>query len=64
MNTKLVVFGLGVLALCVLVPTALAQETTTGAEAAVTTPAEFALFLRQEWAAYGQLVEKLQLKPE
>ncbi len=40
------------------------QFATTGAEAAVTTPAEFALFLRQEWAAYGQLVEKLQLKPE
>jgi tripartite-type tricarboxylate transporter receptor subunit TctC len=36
----------------------------TGAEAAVTAPAEFAAFVRQEWEAYGKLVRKLRLTPE
>ena len=36
----------------------------TGAQAAVTSPAEFAAFVRGEWESYGKLVRKLQLKPE
>jgi tripartite-type tricarboxylate transporter receptor subunit TctC len=36
----------------------------TGAEAAVTSPAEFAAFVRQEWATYGKLVRKLRLTAE
>jgi tripartite-type tricarboxylate transporter receptor subunit TctC len=36
----------------------------TGAEAAVTSPAGFAAFVRQEWETYGNLVRKLQLTPE
>lgn len=52
------------LAAALATPAMREQFVTTGAEAAVTTPAEFALFLRQEWTAYGKLVAKLQLKPE
>ena len=40
------------------------QLAATGAQAAVTSPTEFAAFVRQEWKAYGELVRKLQLKPE
>jgi hypothetical protein len=36
----------------------------TGAEAAVTSPAEFAAFVRQEWETYGKLVRKLRLTAE
>lgn len=36
----------------------------TGAEAAVTSPAEFAAFVRQEWETYGNLVRKLRLTAE
>ena len=36
----------------------------TGAEAAVTSPAEFAAFVRQEWESYGKLVRKLHLTVE
>ena len=36
----------------------------TGAEAAVTSPAEFAAFVRQEWESYGHLVRKLRLTAE
>jgi len=52
------------LAAAIASPTIREQFATTGAEAAVTTPAEFGLFLRHEWTAYGRLVDKLQLKPE
>jgi tripartite-type tricarboxylate transporter receptor subunit TctC len=41
-----------------------AQFTATGAEAAVTSPAEFAAFVREEWETYGKMVRKLELKPE
>ena len=40
------------------------QLSETGAEATVTTPAEFAALLQKEWEAYGMLVRKLHLKPE
>ena len=40
------------------------QLAATGAQAAVTSPTEFAAFVRQEWSNYGKLVRKLQLKPE
>ncbi len=36
----------------------------TGAQAAVTSPAEFAAFVREEWGSYGKLVRKLKLTPE
>jgi len=36
----------------------------TGAEGAVTSPAEFAAFVRQEWETYGNLVRKLRLTAE
>jgi tripartite-type tricarboxylate transporter receptor subunit TctC len=36
----------------------------TGAEAAVTSPAEFAAFVRREWETYGKLVRKLRLTAE
>ena len=36
----------------------------TGAEAAVTSPTEFAAFVRREWETYGNLVRKLHLTPE
>ena len=45
-------------------PAVQAQLAATGAQAAVTSPAEFAAFVRQEWKTYGELVRKLQLKPE
>ena len=45
-------------------PTMQAQLAATGAEATVTSPAEFAAFIRREWETYGKLVRKLQLKPE
>ena len=45
-------------------PSVRAQLTATGAQAAVTSPAEFAAFVRQEWETYGKLVRGLQLKPE
>lgn len=41
-----------------------AEYIATGAQAAVTSPAEFAALVRQEWETYGELVRKLQLKPE
>lgn len=52
------------LAAALATPAMREQFALTGAEAAVTTPAEFALFIRHEWTAYGRLVKKLQLKPE
>jgi tripartite-type tricarboxylate transporter receptor subunit TctC len=52
------------LAAALATPAMREQFVITGAEAAVTTPAEFALFIRHEWTAYGKLVAKLQLKPE
>ena len=45
-------------------PAVQAQLAATGADAAVTSPAEFAAFVLQEWEAYGKLVRKLSLKPE
>lgn len=45
-------------------PAVQAQLAATGAQAAVTSPAAFALFVRGEWESYGKLVRKLQLKPE
>ena len=45
-------------------PAVQAQFAATGAEAAVTSPAEFAAFVRQEWEIYGSLVRKLRLTPE
>ena len=36
----------------------------TGAQAAVTSPAAFAVFVRGEWESYGKLVRKLKLTPE
>ena len=45
-------------------PAVQAQFAATGAEAAVTSPAEFAVFVRQEWDIYGRLVRKLRLTPE
>src|SRR5690606_17000295 len=52
------------LAAALATPAIREQFAATGAEAAVTTPAEFALFVRHEWTAYGQMVRKLQLRPE
>ncbi len=40
------------------------QLAATGAEATVTSPAEFAAFVKRESETYGKLVRKLQLKPE
>jgi len=40
------------------------QLSATGAETIVTSPAEFAAFVRRENETYGKLVRKLQLKPE
>ena len=40
------------------------QLSATGAEAIVTSPAEFAAFVWRENEIYGKLVRKLQLKPE
>ena len=40
------------------------QLAATGAEATVTSPAEFAAFVRRESETYGKLACKLQLKPE
>jgi tripartite-type tricarboxylate transporter receptor subunit TctC len=45
-------------------PTMQAQLAATGAEATVTSPAEFAAFVRRESETYSKLVRKLQLKPE
>jgi len=45
-------------------PTMQTQLAATGAEATITSPAEFAAFIRREWETYGKLVRKLQLKPE
>lgn len=45
-------------------PAVQAQFAATGAEAAVTSPIDFAAFVRQEWDVYGRLVRKLQLTPE
>jgi len=45
-------------------PAVQAQFAATGAEAAVTSPAEFAAFVRQEWEIYSRLVRKLRLAPE
>jgi len=45
-------------------PAVQAQFAATGAEAAATSPAEFAAFVRQEWEIYGRLVRKLRLAPE
>ena len=45
-------------------PAVQAHFAATGAEAAVTSPAEFAAFVRQEWETYGKLVRKLSLKAE
>jgi tripartite-type tricarboxylate transporter receptor subunit TctC len=40
------------------------QLATTGATAAVISPARFAAFVRDEWETYGKLVRKLKLTPE
>ena len=40
------------------------QLAATGAEATVTSPAEFAAFVQRESGTYGKLVRRLQLKPE
>jgi tripartite-type tricarboxylate transporter receptor subunit TctC len=45
-------------------PTMQTQLAATGAEATVTSPSEFAAFVRRESETYGKLVRKLQLKPE
>jgi len=45
-------------------PAIQAQFAATGAEAAVTSPAEFAAFVREEWETYGKMVRKLELRPE
>ncbi len=45
-------------------PAVQAQFAATGAEAAFTSPAAFAAFVRQEWETYGKLVRRLQLTPE
>jgi tripartite-type tricarboxylate transporter receptor subunit TctC len=45
-------------------PAVQTQLAATGAEAAVTSPAEFAAFVRQEWETYGKLVRKLRLTVE
>jgi tripartite-type tricarboxylate transporter receptor subunit TctC len=45
-------------------PAVQAHLAATGAEAAVTSPAEFAAFVRREWETYGKLVRKLRLTPE
>jgi tripartite-type tricarboxylate transporter receptor subunit TctC len=42
-------------------PAVQGQLAATGAEAAVTSPAQFAAFVRQEWESYGKLVRKLHL---
>ena len=53
-----------VIAVALATPTVQAHLAATGAEAAVTSPAEFAAFVRQEWETYGKLVRKLHLRPE
>ena len=45
-------------------PSVQAHLAATGAEAAVTTPAEFSIFVRQEWKSYGKLVSRLHLTVE
>jgi len=45
-------------------PAVQAQFAATGAEAAVTSPAAFAAFVRQEWETYRKQVRKLHLSPE
>ena len=45
-------------------PAVQAHFAATGAEATVTSPAEFAAFVRQEWENYGKLVRKLHLTVE
>jgi len=45
-------------------PAVQASLAATGAEAAASSPAEFAALVRQEWVNYGRLVRKLALKPE
>jgi tripartite-type tricarboxylate transporter receptor subunit TctC len=45
-------------------PAVQAQLAATGAQAAVTSPAAFATFVRGEWETYGKLVRKLKLTPE
>jgi tripartite-type tricarboxylate transporter receptor subunit TctC len=52
------------IAAALAVPAMRRQLASTGAQAAVTTPAEFGLFVRHEWATYGPLVAKLGLRPE
>ena len=52
------------IAAALAVPAMRRQLASTGAQAAVTTPAEFGLLVRHEWATYGPLVAKLGLKPE
>ena len=54
----------GEIAAALATPAVQAQFAATGAEAAVTSPAEFAAFVRQEWEIYGRLVRKLRLTPE
>ncbi len=53
-----------VIAAALATPTVQAHLAATGAEAAVTSPAAFAAFVRQEWETYGKLVRKLRLTPE
>ena len=45
-------------------PAVQAHLAATGAQAAVTSPAAFATFVRSEWEAYGKLVRTLKLTPE
>ena len=45
-------------------PPVQAHLTATGAQSSTGSPAEFALFVRQEWERYGKLVRELDLKAE
>ena len=38
--------------------------TSTGAQAVISSPEEFAAFVMQEWIAYGKLVRELKLKAQ
>jgi tripartite-type tricarboxylate transporter receptor subunit TctC len=52
------------IALAIASPQVRAQFVATGAVAAVGPAPDFALYVRQEWVAYGKLVKALGLKPE
>jgi tripartite-type tricarboxylate transporter receptor subunit TctC len=54
----------GEIAAALASPAVQAHLAATGAQSVVTSPAEFAAFLRAEWVAYGTLVRKLHLSVE